>query len=140
MPFLIPTVPSRAKHGMQVPIHLCIVTRQWQFVRRELPALSSSTSNFKSVESMALTTTTINSSLPAPAQAQDWTDLIGVLSTAIAPLIILFGEQATKQFLIMSMGWTDHILLATGPIGIITIVVSAIRIGGSRSLKALIGR
>jgi hypothetical protein len=40
----------------------------------------------------------------------------------------------------MSMGWADNVLLAMGPLGILTTVVSAIRVGGVRKLKALIGR
>jgi hypothetical protein len=38
------------------------------------------------------------------------------------------------------MGWADNILLGIAPIGIITILISAIRIGGNRFLKSLIGR
>ncbi|KAF2429237.1 hypothetical protein EJ08DRAFT_718487, partial [Tothia fuscella] len=62
------------------------------------------------------------------------------LFSDLDPLLTLFGEQATKQFLSMSVGWKDNILLATGPLGIITIMVSAIRVGGVRQLKALVGR
>jgi len=62
------------------------------------------------------------------------------LLSDLAPLLALFGGQVIKQFLSMSLGLADHILLAMGPIGVVTIVVSAIRIGGSKSLKALVGR
>ena len=62
------------------------------------------------------------------------------LFSDLAPLLTLFGEQVTKQFISMSMGWADNILLACGPLGIITTIVSAIRVGGVRRLKALIGR
>jgi len=62
------------------------------------------------------------------------------LFSDLAPLLTLFGEQVTKQFLSMSMGWADNILLAMGPLGILTIIVSAIRVGGVRQLKALVGR
>lgn len=58
----------------------------------------------------------------------------------LTPLLTLFGEKVTKQFLSMSMGWADNVLLAMGPLGILTIVVSAIRVGGVRQLKALVGR
>ncbi|ERF75710.1 hypothetical protein EPUS_01540 [Endocarpon pusillum Z07020] len=85
--------------------------------------------------------TMTNSSFPAPTTMTDgWTDFFNTVGTAAGPLLTLFGEQATKQFLSMSMGWADNILLAMGPIGIITIAVSAIRIGGLRLLKAVIGR
>jgi hypothetical protein len=44
------------------------------------------------------------------------------------------------QFLSQAMGWSDCIILATAPLGIITIIVAAIRVGGPSWLKALIGR
>ncbi len=62
------------------------------------------------------------------------------LLSDLAPLLTLFGEQVTRQFLSSSLGWADHILLATSPLGIITIVVSVIRISGPGWLKAVIGR
>ncbi|KAF4818565.1 hypothetical protein CGCTS75_v011989 [Colletotrichum tropicale] len=62
------------------------------------------------------------------------------LFSDIAPLLALFGEDVTIQFLSMSMGWADDFLLAMGPVGIITTILSAIRIGGSRGLKSLVGR
>jgi len=62
------------------------------------------------------------------------------LFSDLAPLLTLFGEQVTKQFLSMSMGWEDNVLLAMGPLGILTIIVSAIRVGVVRRLKALVGR
>ncbi|KAF2677593.1 hypothetical protein K458DRAFT_436516 [Lentithecium fluviatile CBS 122367] len=40
----------------------------------------------------------------------------------------------------MSLGWADNVLLAVGPIGIMTIVVSAVRVRGTRRLRALVGR
>lgn len=46
----------------------------------------------------------------------------------------------TKQFLSQSTGWSDVIILAMAPLGIVTIVVSAIRVGGPSWLKAAIGR
>ncbi|KAF5613401.1 ankyrin repeat [Fusarium tjaetaba] len=67
-------------------------------------------------------------------------DFSNNLFSDLAPLLTLFGEQVTKQFLSMSMGWADNILLAMGPLGVITIVVSAIRVGGDKRLRALIGR
>ena len=70
----------------------------------------------------------------------DGNDFANNLFSDLAPLLTLFGEQVTKQFLSMSMGWADNILLAMGPLGILTIVVSAIRVGGVPKLKAIIGR
>ncbi|KAI5813867.1 hypothetical protein BZA77DRAFT_267852, partial [Pyronema omphalodes] len=39
-----------------------------------------------------------------------------------------------------SLGWLDHIIMAMAPLGILTAMVAAIRIGGPSWLKALIGR
>lgn len=57
-----------------------------------------------------------------------------------ARLLALFGEQVTMQFMSQSMGWSDNVILAMVPIGIITSVISAIRVGGPTWLKAIIGR
>jgi hypothetical protein len=38
------------------------------------------------------------------------------------------------------MGWADNIILAMAPIGIVTAIVAAIRVGGPSWLKAIIGR
>jgi hypothetical protein len=71
---------------------------------------------------------------------EDATDFVTSIATAVGPLFILFGELATKQFLSLSMGWADNILLAVGPIGILIVATSSIRIAGYRWLKAVIGR
>jgi hypothetical protein len=44
------------------------------------------------------------------------------------------------QFMSQAMGWADCFALAMAPLGIITILVSAIRVGGRQWLKAVIGR
>lgn len=44
------------------------------------------------------------------------------------------------QFLSQSTGWPDCIMLAMAPIGILTTIVSAIRVGGPAWLKAIVGR
>ncbi|KAM5346265.1 hypothetical protein ACJ41O_009270 [Fusarium nematophilum] len=44
------------------------------------------------------------------------------------------------QFMSLALGWEDCVILAMAPIGIITILVSAIRVGGPAGLKALVGR
>lgn len=77
---------------------------------------------------------------PTPSDGFNGEDFINNLGSDLAPLLTLFGEQVTKQFLSMSLGWADHILLAVGPLGIITTVVSAIRVSNVRVLKAVIGR
>ncbi|RYP71470.1 hypothetical protein DL769_004695 [Monosporascus sp. CRB-8-3] len=62
------------------------------------------------------------------------------LFSDLAPLLALFGERVTMQFMSQSMGWADNFILAMAPIGIITVIVSAIRVGGPSWLKAIIGR
>jgi ankyrin repeat protein len=39
-----------------------------------------------------------------------------------------------------SMGWVEDVIFACAPLGIITAIVGAIRVGGPRSMKAMIGR
>jgi hypothetical protein len=46
----------------------------------------------------------------------------------------------TTQFISQSTGWADNIILAMAPLGVITIIVGAIRVGGPSWLKAVIGR
>ena len=85
----------------------------------------------------------MSTTVPTPgdsAEGEDTTDFVSSIASAVGPLLILFGELATKQFLSLSLGWADDILLAPCPIGIITIVVIAIRVSGPKWLKAIIGR
>lgn len=78
----------------------------------------------------------------ANATAQDFggDEFANNLFSDLAPLLTLFGEQVTKQFLSLSMGWADNFLLAMAPLGIITIVVSSVRVTKNRLLKAIVGR
>jgi hypothetical protein len=88
---------------------------------------------------MASTTSTT----PVVATARpivDTGNLANGFFTDFAPLLQLFGDEVTKQFLATSMGLGDDILLSIAPIGIITIIVCAIRIRGYTWMKALIGR
>ncbi|KAF3390272.1 Fibronectin type 3 and ankyrin repeat domains protein 1 [Penicillium rolfsii] len=57
-----------------------------------------------------------------------------------APLITLFGERLTKQFLSESISFLDNLIFALSPLGVITAVVSVIRVCGGSSLRAFIGR
>jgi hypothetical protein len=54
--------------------------------------------------------------------------------------LTLFGERVTTQFISQSTGWADNIIVAMAPLGVITIIVSAIRVSGPPWLKAMIGR
>ncbi|KAL8336355.1 hypothetical protein RB601_000260 [Gaeumannomyces tritici] len=74
----------------------------------------------------------------AAADAGD--DFSNNLFSDLAPLLALFGERVTMQFISQSTGWADNIILAMAPLGVITAIVCAIRVGGPSWLKAIIGR
>ncbi|KAF5006575.1 hypothetical protein FDECE_7050 [Fusarium decemcellulare] len=69
-----------------------------------------------------------------------WEDFGNNFATDLAPIISLFGEQVTKQFLSESTTILDTIIFAVGPLGIITAIVSCIRVSSSSFLKSIIGR
>lgn len=73
-------------------------------------------------------------------KADDWDDFTNNLATDLAPLITLFGERLTKQFLSESISTLDNVIFALSPLGVLTSVVSVIRICGSSSLRAFVGR
>ncbi|KAF8461726.1 hypothetical protein BDZ91DRAFT_662932, partial [Kalaharituber pfeilii] len=80
-----------------------------------------------------------------PAIAQDNADetAAGFSDTFISdlgPLLALFGEQVTIQFMSRTMSWSENIIFSMAPLGAITAVVSAIRVSGPTRLKATIGR
>jgi ankyrin repeat domain-containing protein 50 len=52
----------------------------------------------------------------------------------------LFGEEVTKQYLSESLNWLDNIIFGMAPLGILTAVVSAIRVCGNSALKSFVGR
>ncbi|KAK0737454.1 hypothetical protein B0T21DRAFT_410905 [Apiosordaria backusii] len=74
------------------------------------------------------------------ASSDQWDDFTNNFATDLAPIITLFGEQATKQFLSESTSFWENILFGVAPLGIITALVSVIRVYGNASLKAFIGR
>lgn len=88
----------------------------------------------------AMLTLLIFSFLALQTKAEGWDDFTNNLATDLAPLIALFGEQATKQFLSESTSRIDNIIFAAAPLGILTVIVSVIRVLGSASLRAFVGR
>lgn len=78
--------------------------------------------------------------LPVTYAGDNGDDFSNNLFSDLAPLLTLFGEEVTKQFLSQPMGWADNIIIAMAPLGILTIMVSAIRVGGHQWLKNIIGR
>ncbi|PLB38401.1 ankyrin repeat domain-containing protein [Aspergillus candidus] len=69
-----------------------------------------------------------------------WDQFTDNLATDLAPLITLFGERLTKQFLSESTSLLDNLIFAFSPLGILTAVVSVIRVCGNSTLRAFIGR
>jgi len=67
-------------------------------------------------------------------------DFSNNLLSDLAPLLALFGDQFAKQFMSQSMSLTENVIFACAPLGILTAVVGAIRVGGPTSMKAIIGR
>ncbi|KAH8125174.1 hypothetical protein ACSS6W_009230 [Trichoderma asperelloides] len=80
------------------------------------------------------------SGLLTPVCADGWDDFSNNLATDLAPFLALFGEQTTKQFLSESITVLDYYIFSIAPIGILTAVISAIRVCGTPSLRAFIGR
>ncbi|KAL2148017.1 hypothetical protein VTI28DRAFT_73 [Corynascus sepedonium] len=76
----------------------------------------------------------------ANAGDDDLSDFSNNLATDIGPLLVLFGESITKQYLSESTSFLDYFIFAMAPIGIITAIVSTIRVCGYSSLRAFIGR
>lgn len=67
-------------------------------------------------------------------------DFTNNLATDIGPLLALFGEELTKQYLSESTKFVDYIIFAMAPVGILTALVSVIRVCGDTSLRAFIGK
>lgn len=95
--------------------------------------------NFEIAAIMWVLTTAIALFL-VPTSALDASDFANNAASDLGPLITLFGENVTAQFLKSSFSVFDSILFAMAPIGIITAISSAIRVGSITLLKTLIGR
>jgi hypothetical protein len=76
----------------------------------------------------------------ANSNVAQWNEFTNNFATDIAPVITLFGEQVTKQFLSESTGFLDNIIFGVAPLGILTAIVSVIRVYGTAPLKSFIGR
>ena len=75
-----------------------------------------------------------------PVNAGELDDFSNNLATDLGPILSLFGDNITKQYLSESMSFVDFFIFAMAPIGIITTIVSVIRVCGSTSLRAFVGR
>lgn len=79
-------------------------------------------------------------SVPAVAGDDDLADFSNNLATDIGPLLALFGDAMTRQYLSESITFLDYLIFALGPIGILTAIVSVARLCGHSTLRAFIGR
>lgn len=70
----------------------------------------------------------------------DWGDFSNNFASDLSPLLSLFGESPTKQFLSESTHWLDSVLFGLAPIGIITTLISVIRLYGSARMRSIVGR
>ncbi|KAF5549707.1 serine threonine phosphatase 6 regulatory ankyrin repeat subunit A [Fusarium napiforme] len=70
----------------------------------------------------------------------DDTDFLMNVFSDLGPVLALFGEQFTRQFLSETFTWYDHVIFACVPLGIMTAIAGAIRVQGHKFLKAFIGR
>ena len=67
-------------------------------------------------------------------------DFSNNLFSDLAPVLTLFGEQVAKQYMSHSMTKVEDLIFAMAPLGIITAITGAIRVGGPSYLQAIIGR
>jgi hypothetical protein len=75
-----------------------------------------------------------------PIRADAGDDFSNNLFSDLAPIMALFGEQVAKQYMSHSTSWIEDLIFAIAPLGIITAITGAIRVGGPSYLKAIIGR
>ena len=78
--------------------------------------------------------------LVGAVKGDDLSDFSNNLASDIGPLLVLFGESMTRQYLSESTSFLDYFIFAMAPIGILTAVVSVIRVCGHPYLRAFIGR
>ncbi|EHK23321.1 ankyrin repeat protein, partial [Trichoderma virens Gv29-8] len=76
----------------------------------------------------------------AVVKADGLSDISNNLASDLGPLLALFGDEITRQYLSESIGFLDYFIFAMAPIGIIATITAAIRICGSSALRAFIGR
>lgn len=117
--------------------------------KTELPVYPSLVSGASQLQQRFLVPTTVLSMATGAsaacvdtecAPAEGWDNFANNLGSDLAPLLALFGEQVTKQYLSESISKIDNVLFALAPLGLITAIVSAIRVSDSTTLRGLIGR
>lgn len=73
-------------------------------------------------------------------RADGLSDFSNNLASDLGPLLSLFGDAVTRQYLSESTRFIDYFIFAMAPIGIISTITAVIRVCGGSSLRAFIGR
>ncbi|KAK3173657.1 hypothetical protein OEA41_006989 [Lepraria neglecta] len=73
---------------------------------------------------------------PIGASSDVWATVV----TNVAPLMALVGERNAKEFLRVCSSFDQVLLMAVAPLGILSVMVSAILLSGYRLLRRVIGR
>ena len=73
---------------------------------------------------------------PIAASSDVWATVIA----NVAPIMALVGERNAKEFLRVSSSHDQLFLMATAPLGILSLMICAIRLSGPRILRRLAGR
>lgn len=71
---------------------------------------------------------------------QQSSDVWASVAANIAPLMALVGERNAKELMRTTSSWFQLLPISAAPIGILAILVSAIRLSGPGFLKRLVGR
>ena len=76
------------------------------------------------------------SQVPIAASSDVWATVIA----NVAPIMALVGERNAKEFLRVSSSHDQLLLMATAPLGILSLMISMIRLSGPPILRRLTGR
>lgn len=71
---------------------------------------------------------------------QQSSDVWASVVANVSPLMILVGERNAKEHMRTASSWHQFLPLAVAPLGILSIMVSAVRLSGSGFLRRLLGR
>jgi hypothetical protein len=67
-------------------------------------------------------------------------DLWASVVANVAPLMALVGERNVKEYMRVASSRTQLALMASAPLGILSVLVSTVRLSGPRLLRRLLGR
>ncbi|KAM0261276.1 hypothetical protein ACHAQJ_002307 [Trichoderma viride] len=82
----------------------------------------------------------VHSLMAITVNADGLSDFSNNLASDLGPLLSLFGDSVTRQYLSESTKFIDYFIFAMAPIGIISTITAVIRVCGSPSLRAFIGK